>query len=297
MSLKNSPKSTPLDVAYQRHERGWRDFVYCYPVVSRRSGGLSIGVNLNPDKACNFDCIYCQVDRSTPGLVKKVDLGELRSELDRLLDLAGSGDLYTEAPFDAIRPDQRRIRDIAFSGDGEPTTCPQFEEAVRIAAEARRARGLVDTKLVLITDACYLTKPNVCAGLIILDQNNGEVWAKLDAGTQEYYELVNRPNYPLAHVLANITDAARVRPVVIQSLWMKVHGEPPPPTEITAYCDRLNEILAAGGRIKLIQLYTIARRTTEPFAKPLSDAELDSIAGSVRGCVYTRVETYYGVSG
>lgn len=294
--MENSPKSTPLEVAYQRHERGWRDFLFCYPVVSRRSGGLSIGVNLNPDKACNFDCIYCQVDRSTPGLVKKVDLGDLRSELDRLLDLARSGDLYAEAPFDAIRPDQRRIRDIAFSGDGEPTTCPQFEEAVRIAAEARRARGLVDTKLVLITDACYLTKPNVRAGLIIFDQNNGEIWAKLDAGTQEYYELVNRPNYPLAHVLANITDAARVRPVVIQSLWMKVHGEPPPPTEISAYCDRLNEILAAGGRLKLIQLYTIARRTMEPYATPLSDTQLDSIARTVRARVKAPVETYYGVS-
>ena len=297
MSMENSTKSTPLEVAYQRHERGWRDFVYCYPVVSRRSGGLSIGVNLNPDKACNFDCIYCQVDRSTPGPVKKVDLADLRYELDRLLDLAISGDLYAEVPFDAIRPDQRRVRDIAFSGDGEPTTCPQFEEAVQIAAEARRTRRLVDTKLVLITDACYLTKPNVRAGLNILDQNNGEIWAKLDAGTQEYYELVNRPNYPLGHVLANITDAARVRPIVIQSLWMKVHGEPPPQSEISAFCDRLNEIVAAGGRVKLIQLYTIARRTTEPFAKPLSDAQLDGIAEAVRNRVSAPVETYYGVSG
>ena len=293
---KNSSRSTPLKVAYQRHERSWRDFVYCYPVVSRRSGGLSIGINLNPDKACNFDCIYCQVDRSTPGPVKKVDLADLRSELDRLLDLAMSGDLYVEAPFDAIPSDQRRIRDIAFSGDGEPTTCPQFEEAVRIAADARRARDLVDAKLVLITDACYLTKPNVQAGLNILDQNNGEIWAKLDAGTQEYYEAVNRPNYPLAHVLANIADAARVRPVVIQSLWMKVRDEPPPLSEIEAYCGQLCGVLAAGGRIKLIQLYTIARRTTEPFATPLSDSQLDSIARTVRACVTAPVETYYGVS-
>lgn len=295
--MADEKRQTPLQVAYQQHDRGWRDFFYCYPVVSRRSGGLSIGVNLNPDKACNFDCIYCQVDRSTPGPVKKVELPALQTELERLLDLAISGELYAEPPFDSIPADRRVIRDIAFSGDGEPTTCPQFEQAVQIAADARGARGLADTKLVLITDACYLTKPNVRAGLIILDKNNGEIWAKLDAGTQAYYELVNRPNYPLAHVLANILDAARARPIVIQSLWMKVQGEGPPAAEVEAYCDRLNEILSSGGRLKLIQLYTIARRTTEAYATLLSDAELDLIAERVRARIPTPVETYYGVTG
>jgi wyosine [tRNA(Phe)-imidazoG37] synthetase (radical SAM superfamily) len=294
--MLNQPPTTPLNIAYQRHERGWRDFVYCYPVVSRRSGGLSIGINLNPDKACNFDCIYCQVDRSTPGPTKKVELPALQAELDRLLDLAIGGALFQEPPFDSVPAGRRRICDIAFSGDGEPTTCPQFEQAVQIAADARRARSLTDTKLVLITDGCYLTKPKVRAGLIILDESNGEVWAKLDAGTQGYYEQVNRPNYPLSHVMANILDAAKVRPVVIQSLWMKVHGEPPPPAEIDAYCDRLNEILASRGKLKLIQLYTIARRTMEAYATPLSDGELDAIAERVRARVQSPVATFYGIS-
>jgi len=294
--MAEKQSQTPLKIAYQRHDRGWRDFVYCYPVVSRRSGGLSIGINLNPDKACNFDCIYCQVDRTTPGPTKKVEMPVLKAELDRLLDLATSGELYNEPPFDSIPADRRHIRDIAFSGDGEPTTCPQFEQAVQIAADARRSRGLHDTKLVLITDACYLTKPNVRTGLSILDQNNGEIWAKLDAGTQEYYERVNRPNYPLAHVLANILDAAKVRPVVIQSLWMRVHGEPPPPAEIEAYCDQLSELLTSGGRFKLIQLYTIARRTTESYATPLTNDELDSIAQTVRARVKPPVATFYGVT-
>lgn len=294
--MADAQRRTPLHLAYQRHDRGWRDFHFCYPVVSRRSGGLSIGVNLNPDKACNFDCIYCQVDRSTPGPVKKVELPALQSELNRLLDLAMSGELYAEPPFDCIPTDRRAIRDIAFSGDGEPTTCPQFEPAVRIAADARRERGLSDTKLVLITDACYLTKPNVRTGLSILDKNNGEIWAKLDAGTQEYYERVNRPNYPLEHVLANILDAAKIRPIVIQSLWMKVDGEPPPNAEIDAYCDRLNAIIRGQGKLKLIQLYTIARRTTEACATPLGHDELDSIAEIVRHRVKALVTTYYGTS-
>ncbi len=292
---KKSP--TSLKVAYQAHGRRWQDFRYVYPVVSRRSGGLSVGINLNPDKACNFDCIYCQVDRSTPGLTRKVDLDGLREELAHLLDEAQSRRLFESPPLDSVPAERQRICDIAFSGDGEPTTCPQFEEAVLVAADARRLRGLTDTKLVLITDACYLTKPSVQSALRRFDENNGEIWAKLDAGTQAYYEKVNRPNYPLSHVMENILDAARVRPIVIQALWMRVHGDVPPEAEIFAYCDRLNDVLKNGGQLKLIQLYTIARRTTEAYATPLTDAELDIIADVVRSRVAAPVATFYGVQG
>lgn len=288
---------TPLNIAYRQHDRRWQDNLYCYAVVSRRSGGLSIGVNLNPDKACNFDCIYCQVDRKTPPVTREVDLNVLRTELEQLILAAVDGSIFTESPYDRVPPANRVIRDIAFSGDGEPTTYPRFKDAVQIAAELRRVHGLTDTQLVLITDACYLARPAVREGLAILDANNGHIWAKLDAGTEEYYRLVNRPNLPLSHVLANILDAARVRPVTIQSLFMRVHGAPPSREEIDAYCARLNELLAAGGRLERIQLYTIARETTEPYATMLTDAELDGIASAVRARVNAPVATYYGVAG
>jgi hypothetical protein len=74
-----------LRAAWRRHERGWADNRYVYAVVSRRSGGLSVGVNLNPDKGCNFDCIYCQVDRTIPPVVRTVDLDRLATELDLVL--------------------------------------------------------------------------------------------------------------------------------------------------------------------------------------------------------------------
>jgi wyosine [tRNA(Phe)-imidazoG37] synthetase (radical SAM superfamily) len=291
----NPHRDISLDVAFGQHTRKWRASAFCYPVVSRRSGGLSIGVNLNPDKACNFDCIYCQVDRTTPADVSKVDLAMLDKELNELVDAAISSELFEIPPFGALPPDRRVIRDIAFSGDGEPTTYTQFSEAIGLAAATRRRHQLELTKLVLITDACYLTRPDVQAGLRLLDENNGEIWAKLDAGTQAYYETINRPNYPLSHVLANILDAARKRPIVIQSLWMKVHGAAPPCEEVAAYCDRLNEILSAGGQLKLVQLYTIARKTTEKYATSLTDSELDEIANLVRARVNAPCATYYGV--
>ena len=125
----------------------------------------------------------------------------------------------------------------------------------------------------LITDAAYLAKPKVRAALAVLDANNGEIWAKLDAGTEEYFRTVDRPNVPLQTVLDGILDAARARPIVIQSLFMRVDGAPPPAAEIEAYIDRLNGILAAGGRLKAVQVYTIARQPAERFVAPLADAD------------------------
>src|SRR5215468_1463371 len=126
-------QSIPLE-AYRSHERRWEENRYVYAVVSRRSGGVSIGINLNPDKACNFDCIYCQVDRTTPPAVREVELPRLAEELDAVLTAERDGTLYDAPPFAALPAGRRGVRDIAFSGDGEPTTYPRFEEAVTIAA-------------------------------------------------------------------------------------------------------------------------------------------------------------------
>jgi wyosine [tRNA(Phe)-imidazoG37] synthetase (radical SAM superfamily) len=275
------------------HPRDWKSNFYVYPVISRRSGGLSIGVNLNPDAACNFDCVYCQVDRTTPPRVREVELPRLEQELRTMIEVARSGTLFEDESFRDVPAEFHGIKDISFSGDGEPTTCPYFRDAVAIAARLRSEFELHDTKLVLITDACYLTRPTVKEGLAILDANNGEIWAKLDAGTEEYYRRVNEPNYPLRHVIENITSAARVRPVVIQSLFMRLDGVGPSESEIIAYTDRLNEIRIAGGRIKLVQVYTVARRPAQSFVGALSHAEVDAIRDQVRQRTGLLAESFY----
>jgi wyosine [tRNA(Phe)-imidazoG37] synthetase (radical SAM superfamily) len=278
---------------FAHHPRDWRDNLYVYPVISRRSRGLSIGVNLNPDTACNFDCIYCQVDRTAPVKVRDVDLDVLAVELDHMLGLAAGGSIFDEPQFGAVPPELRRVNDIAFSGDGEPTTCPVFADAVRLAADLKHQRGMGNVRMVLITDACYLTKPAVKRGLRTMDQSNGEVWAKLDAGTQAYYELVNRPNYPLAHVMSEIIATARERSIRIQSLFMRVNGEPPPSAEIDAFVERLHEILAADGKIIEVQVYTVARRPAEAYVGALSDAQVDAIVEQVRSATGLTANAYY----
>jgi wyosine [tRNA(Phe)-imidazoG37] synthetase (radical SAM superfamily) len=281
---------------HAHHQRSFESNRFVYPVLSRRSRGLSIGVNLNPDKVCNFDCIYCQVDRTTTSDTQFVELPALLDELDAMLALAASGRIFQTPRFAATPPALRRLNDIAFSGDGEPTTHRNFDEVVAACAELKRRHNLADAKMVLITNASMFHRPHVRRGLAVLDANQGEVWAKLEAGTEEYFKKVDRTTIPFSRIVANIADAARARPVVIQALFMRIAGEPPPAAELEAFCERLNEITASGGRLSLVQVYTVARPPAERFVAPLADAEVDAVAELVRRRTGLAAESFYGAS-
>jgi len=289
------PEQADRQSAWQSHSRIWKGNRYVYAVVSRRSRGLSIGINLNPDKACNFGCIYCQVDRKTVSSIREVDLDYLADELELILTAERNGSLYEAAPFNILQTEERGIRDIAFSGDGEPTTFSGFTEAVRIAASARSRHKLSSAKLVLLTNAGRLAGASLRQGLDLLDSHGGEIWAKLDAGTEEFFRRVNRPDVPLKKIVDNILQAARTYRVVIQSLWLKMDGHPPPLQEIEAYCGLLNGILTPGGRLQALQVHTVARNPAESYALPLAKEELDRLAATIRARVPVPVEVYYGV--
>jgi wyosine [tRNA(Phe)-imidazoG37] synthetase (radical SAM superfamily) len=300
------------------HARLFERNRFVYPVLSRRSGGISVGVNLNPDKVCNFDCIYCQVDRRSQSETRFVDIDSLLDELRKTLELVTSGLIYDTDKFRDVPSHLRRLNDIAFSGDGEPTTYKNFDEIIEACAEVKRATELriadcglrieeresairypgyplgAEIKLVLITNASMFHRPHVQRGLEILDRNHGEIWAKLEAGTDEYYQLIERTPIPFRQILDNITAAARVRPLVIQSLFMRVADEPPSRAELEAFCDRLNEIVTAGGKLKLVQVYTIARRPAESFVTPLADVEVDAIVKLVNDRTGLEALAYYG---
>jgi wyosine [tRNA(Phe)-imidazoG37] synthetase (radical SAM superfamily) len=299
---------------HTRHERRFESNRFVYPVLSRRSRGVSIGVNLNPDKVCNFDCIYCQVDRTRQSETRFVEIEALLAELDDMLEFVASGELFQTEKFRSAPPELRRLNDIAFSGDGEPTTYRNFDEIIEKCAALKRKYDVRNAecgvqsgdehsarctpqsavKMVLITNASMFHREHVARGLATLDANNGEIWAKLEAGTEEYFKLVDRTPIPLQQILDNIAAAARVRPLVIQSLFMRVAGEPPAPEELAAFCDRLNEITAAGGRLKLVQVYTVARRPAESFVTPLDDREVDAIVELVKGRTGLAAEAFYG---
>jgi len=161
-------------------------------------------------------------------------------------------------------------------------------------ARLKRARGLDQVKLVLITDSTRLQAPEVVRGLALMMANQGEIWAKLDAGSEAYYREVNRTKVPFARILDNLAATARRWPITIQTLFLEWRGQGPGAEEVEAYIGRLRAILAQG-RIQGIQLYTVARPTPEPAARPLAAAAMDDLARRVRaGLPDLPVEVFYG---
>ncbi|HVR36862.1 MAG TPA: radical SAM protein, partial [Methylomirabilota bacterium] len=198
--------------------RDFGDNRFVYTVISPRARGLSVGVNMNPDRGCNFDCVYCEVNR--PGLAgdSRLDIPVMIAELERMLERVASGGLRKRACYRNAPPELLELRHVTLSGDGEPTLCPNFADAVHAVCHLR-ARGRIPRfKLVLITNASGLVRREVIRGLDLFNSLD-EVWAKLDAGTQEYMNRVNHPGCSIEGVLANILDLARRRPVIIQSLF------------------------------------------------------------------------------
>jgi pyruvate-formate lyase-activating enzyme len=254
-----------------------------------------LGVNVNPDKVCNFDCVYCEVDRTRTPKRKDVDLDRMEYEMRALLDLAISGGLYGAHPLLSAEEGQSRLNDIAFSGDGEPTASPAFAPAAARIADLKRSHRLDGVKLVLITNASRLQSRGVVDGIDGLMECGGEIWAKLDAGDEAQYRALNRSDVPLADIVGNLAFAGRRWPIKIQTLFLEWQGRGPSEGELAAYLDRLKHLLDAGIKLQGLQLYTVARPTPEPGARPLRAALLDEIAGRVAEAMpNVSVEVFYG---
>ena len=269
--------------------------LYVYAVLSRRAGGVSIGVNLSPHKGCNFDCSYCQVDRRTPATVKTVDLAILRAEVRDVFDAAKSGALYDDPRFAGTPKELLTLADVAFAGDGEPTNEPWFPESAHVVAEERTRAGLTSLPVRVITNATVLTEPKVAETLRFLDAHGLDVWAKLDAGTEEYYRFVDRSRVPFQRVLDNLLACGRERPTTIQSLFARHHGDAPTAAEIAAWADRLRHLAASGADIPWVQVHTVSRPPAESWVQPLTLPELETIAAAARAALpRARVVCYRG---
>ena len=211
-----------------------------------------------------------------------------------MLQIWQDGTLFESEPFVHVPASWRRLNDIAFSGEGEPTTCPRFEEAVNAIWQIREEAELESVKLVLITNATSLNRPQVQRGIQQMQAGAHEIWAKLDAGTNASYLAINRAHVPYARILKNITQTACWCPLIIQSLFLRRCGKPPDDNEILAYSARLNEVQAGGGKILNVQLYTLARPAPATWASALSDNELNRIAAMVSKWTGLTCEVFYG---
>ena len=267
------------------HRRELLQNRYVYAVVSRRAGGLSIGINLNPDKTCNFDCPYCQVDRRITGGPRDIDLSILRKELTHLLSLFQEGELWQISPFSTAREEHRRLVDISFSGDGEPTICPDFLGAVQLVVRIKNEFHLQEVQLNLFSNATVFQKEKVRKGLEALWSGGGRVWAKLDAGSEDWYQRVDGSKVPFHRVLGNIEWAAQQHPIVLQCMFHRFGEERPSSKERMLWASRIDNIFAQGGDISWIQVYTTARKPAQKDVLPLQKEELEQIAQAAQEVV------------
>lgn len=259
-----------LDALFKNHSRNFANFKYVYPVISRRAKGLSIGINLNPENFCNFACVYCCVLERNQGMKSApVDLDILAEELKVMLHSVADGSFWKHERFAQTPDDWRKLKDITFAGNGEPTSSPNFKEAVDLAFEIRK-QLVPDVKIVLLTNATLLGQSKVLGTMQAFVNSTDEVWAKLDAGTDNGLKRINRSKTSLSTILSNILNWGQINPVVIQSLFCRFEDEDMDWIEYHAWLDRIGDLFSQGIQFKRVQIYTVARDTMMPGWNPLA---------------------------
>jgi len=259
------------------HNRALDGFKYVYPVLSRRAGGVSAGINLNPNNACNWQCAYCQVPGLIRGKAPKIDLARLESELRAFLTAVCQGDwLLHHAPEGA-----RVLRDIAFSGNGEPTSAKEFADAVALVVRVHAEFGLGSSiALRLITNGSLLGQARVQEGIRQLGQAGGEVWFKVDAGSADAIERINGVRLSPGTIARNLGTCAALCPTWVQTCVFRWNSLPPNNAELDAWLGVLT-----GATIQGVLLYGIARPSLQPAAarvSPLSAEEFGRIVVKVK---------------
>lgn len=261
---------------HNEHPRNFQTYKYVYPVVSRRSKGLSLGINLNPDGKCTYNCLYCQVPEHEKAATDQVDLSILKTELKSVVAQIISGEIFTFEPFCHIQDVEKKVfRDIAIAGNGEPTIVPCLPEVMEIIAELSSEYKLPHT--VLITNASGLHTQSSKKAMKVLAEIKGCVWAKLDAGSHEFHKMVNRSNVSLEKITENIAALPTEISLFIQTCWFAWNNQLPTATEILLYREKLIQIMNKRP-ITGIQIYTVARQPRESQVSPIAINKLQELA-------------------
>ena len=241
---------------------------YVYPVLSRRAGGLSVGVNLNINNACNWRCIYCQVPDLARGGPPPINMDRLALEFRHFLADVMRGDFYQR---EAVPEALQTIKDIAISGNGEPTMAREFPQVIDLIALVLREYGLLHAvKCVLISNGSTARRPAVKKGLARLARINGEVWFKIDSATPAGMARVNGARGAADSILQRLEIAAGLCPTWIQTCVFAYDGRPPSRAECAAYIDLLRAAGDRGIPLNGVMLYGVARPSRQPEAKHIA---------------------------
>ena len=263
------------------HDRDDAALRYVYPVVSRRAGGVSVGINLNPNNACNWRCLYCQVPDLTRGAAPTIDLVMLEAELRGFLDELLHGNFMLNRVPEGVR----RINDIALSGNGEPTSAAEFTQAIDLIARVRRDTDLPNiVKTVLITNGSLLYRSSVQQGLRKMATLNGEVWFKMDRASEAGIQKVNDIRTNIGKVRDNLISAIACCPTWLQTCWFAMDGEPPSLQDEDDYLEFVSALLRDGHKPQGVLLYSLARSSMQaeaPRLSALSQEQLQAFADRI----------------
>jgi len=268
-----------LDVA--NHDRDSAGFRYVYPVVSRRARGVSVGINLNPNHCCNWHCVYCQVPALSRGHAPVIDVEQLTAELHSMLHQLIDGDFMVQR----VAQKSRVLRDIAFSGNGEPTSSKQFTAIVDAALGQKEHYGLAKLPLRLITNGSYMQHQNIQQAITTMAAHQGEIWIKVDTGTSEDSQRVNGVAIKAEQTLRHVEIAAHACPTWIQSCFFNDSQGRDLATRQHAYLQLLQQIKTMNIPVRGVLLYGLARPSLQPEASDLHalpDVWLQSLADDVR---------------
>ncbi len=264
------------------HNRDTAGMTYVYPVVSRRAGGVSVGINLNPNNACNWACVYCQVPNLTRGAAPAIDMALLESELRGMLTDIVQGDfMQTRVP-----EGSRRLNDIALSGNGEPTSAKEFPQVIDLVGRVMKDFDIAGKiKLVLITNGSLIDRPRVQDGIRKMAALNGEVWFKLDSATAAGLRRINQTRTPPEKHFERLKLVASLCPTWIQTCVFALDGATPGEAEQAAYLAMIRRIRQEGIPVKGVLLYGLARPSLQPEAPrlaPLPAAWMENWAEAIR---------------
>lgn len=271
--------NSPKHLETTNHCRDSTGMTYVYPVVSRRAGGVSLGINLNPNNACNWRCIYCQVPNLVRGSAPAIDLLQLDRELRQMLRDIVQGDFMQQR----VAEGARHLGDIAFSGNGEPTSAKEFPQIIALVEQAMRDFDLLGKiKLRLITNGSQMDRPEVLEAVAHMARCDGEVWFKVDAATSAGIARINDVRLNPQGVIERLRNCAQRCPTWVQTCVFALDGAPPDEAEITAWLGLLERVAQ---QLAGVHLYGLARPSMQleaPRLSRLSETWMEELADRVR---------------
>ena len=217
------------------------------PVPSRRLG-RSLGVDLVPFKTCSYDCIYCQLGRTTCKTDERKEWVPMYAVLDELKQKLTS------------RPDY-----IMLSGSGEPTLHSRLGEIIE------HIQVMSDVPVAVLTNGSLLWQKEVREEVAMADV----VMPSLDAGDALLFQAVNRP-HPEITFDKLVSGLEQFRREFTGQYWLEVlllAGHTALPAHVQKIAEWVRRI-----QPDRVQLNTAVRPPTEDFAVPVSLARLTELA-------------------